>query len=79
MKVLESAALLVIGTVLMTFTGMSFALFPRQISLSNPSLLVELLAVAGLVFCVMGARGLYRIHGIVARQSAPASRKTAAA
>ncbi|MES2015198.1 MAG: hypothetical protein V4484_01785 [Pseudomonadota bacterium] len=66
MKVLESAVLLVIGTVLISFTGMSFALFPRVLSLSNPTLFMEAMAVAGVLFLLMGMRGLYRIHGIVA-------------
>lgn len=62
MKIFASAALLAAGTVLLTFTGLSYALFPRPLSLENPDLLTQALAVAGLVFSGMGARGLHRIH-----------------
>ena len=62
MKVLESALLLVAGSVLLTFAGLSFGLFPRPITSTNPSLLVEALGIAGIVFFGLGCRGLYRIH-----------------
>ena len=65
MKIVEPALLLVMGTVLLTFSAISFGLFPRSPTFSNPTLLVEALAAAGLVFFGLGARGLYRVHRTV--------------
>ncbi len=65
MKVFESALLFVVGTVLLTFTGISYSFYPRPLTLAQPQLLTEALAVAGLVFATMGIRGLYRIQRIV--------------
>ena len=62
MKIIESALLLVAGTALLTFSAISLGLFPRSLTLSNPNLLVEALAIAGVVFLALGARGLYRVH-----------------
>lgn len=65
MKVVESALLLVAGTALLAFSAISFGLFPRPLALGNPTLLVEALAVAGLVLFGLGARGLYRVHRVI--------------
>lgn len=62
MKVIEPALLLVVGTALLTFAAISLGLFPHPLSLGNPTLLVEALAIAGLVFFGLGARGLYRVQ-----------------
>lgn len=61
MKVLESAVLLVMGTTLVTFGVLSFLLFPRPLSLTNPTLLVQVIAAAGAVLFALGARGLFLI------------------
>lgn len=53
MKVIESALLLVAGTAFLTFSAISLALFPRPLTFSNPTLLVEALAIAGLAFSVL--------------------------
>jgi hypothetical protein len=79
MKVLESALLLVAGTALLTFSAISLGLFPRPLTLGNPTLLVEALAVAGLAFVALGCRGLYRVHrAISGNGSLATSRSTAA-
>ncbi|HEV7122077.1 MAG TPA: hypothetical protein VGN24_01455 [Rhodanobacter sp.] len=63
MRVLESVVLLVIGTVLLTFSSLSlFLLSPHPPRLDNPDLFVVALFVAGLVFAGLGIRGMYRIH-----------------
>ena len=62
MKVIESALLLVVGTALLAFSAISLGLFPRPLTFSNPTLLVEALAMGGLAFFCLGARGLYRVH-----------------
>ena len=67
MKVVESALLLVAGTALLTFSAISFGFFPRPLTLDNPSLLVEALAIAGLAFFGFGVRGLYRVHRSISR------------
>jgi len=79
MKVVESALLLVVGTVLLTFSAISFGLFPRSPTFGNPTLLVEALAVAGLVFFGLGALGLYRVHRAVSANGALAPSRGAAA
>ncbi|MGN6280355.1 hypothetical protein [Frateuria sp.] len=79
MKVIEPALLLVAGTVLLTFSAISFGLFPRPLTFGNPTLLVEALAVAGLVLFGLGARGLYHVHRAVSGNGSSApSRGTAA-
>ncbi|MFC5526729.1 hypothetical protein ACFPPA_13390 [Rhodanobacter ginsengisoli] len=62
MKVIESALLLIAGTALLTFGAISIGFFPRPITFSNPNLLVEALAIAGMAFFALGARGIYRAH-----------------
>ena len=62
MKVFESALLLVVGTILIAFSAISFGLFPRPLSLNNPTLLVELIGISGVIVFGLGARGLHRIH-----------------
>ena len=62
MKVIGSALLLVVGTALLTFSAISLGLFPRPLSLGNPTFFMEALALAGFVFFFLGARGLYRVH-----------------
>lgn len=71
MRVFESALLLVAGSVLLTFAGVSFGLFPRPVTPTNPSLLVEALGVAGLVLFGLGCRGLYRIHRALGNSGRP--------
>ena len=61
MKVLESAVLLVIGTILVTFGVLSFLLFPRPLSFSNPTFFVQALAAAGAILFALGARGLFLV------------------
>ena len=80
MRVLESAALLVIGTVLLTFSSLSlFLLSPHPPRLANPDLLVMALFVAGLAFAALGARGMRRIHRALSGKASPRSAQTAAA
>lgn len=62
MRTLESAAILAIGTALITFASLSSFLFPRPLALSNPTLLVELLFLAGTAFVVMAVRSFYQIQ-----------------
>ena len=62
MKVIESALLLVVGTALITFSAISFVLWPRPLSLENPTLLMQVIALAGVLFIGLGARGIYRVH-----------------
>lgn len=62
MKILSSALLLVVGTALLTFFGMSFAMFPRPLAATNPTLLVEAIGVAGALLAGLGSRGLFRVH-----------------
>lgn len=79
MKVIESALLLVIGTALLTFSALSLGLFPRPLTLSNPTLFVEALAIAGVAFFGLGARGLYRVQrAISGNVSLASSRGTTA-
>ena len=65
MKVFEAAALLVLGTVLLTFVSIAFLLFPRPLSLSNPTLFMEGLCIAGLAFLALATRKLLRISRAV--------------
>lgn len=62
MKIVGSALLMVAGTALLTFSAISLGLFPRPLTLSNPSPLIEALATAGVVFFTLGGRGLYRVR-----------------
>lgn len=79
MKLIESALLLVIGSVLVTFAGISLALFPRPFTLANPTLLVEAFGIAGLVLAGLGARGIYRVQCILqSAQSRPEADSVAA-
>ncbi|SFL27935.1 hypothetical protein [Rhodanobacter glycinis] len=79
MKVFESALLLVVGTALLTFSAISLGLFPRPLTLSNPTLFVEALAIAGLVLFGLGVRGLYRVHRVISGNSSYAPSRSAAA
>jgi hypothetical protein len=79
MKVIESALLLVAGTAFLTFSAISLALFPRPLTFSNPTLLVEALAIAGLAFFGIGARGLYRVHRAITGNGSSAPSRGAAA
>ena len=79
MKVIESALLLVVGTALLTFSAISLGFFPRPLTFSNPTLLVEALAIAGLAFFGLGARGLYRVHRVISGGVSPAPSRGAAA
>ncbi|MGD9582158.1 MAG: hypothetical protein AB7V26_00605 [Lysobacterales bacterium] len=76
---MESALLLVVGTVLLTFTGISFGFYPRPLTLVNPYLLIEALAIAGLVFAIMGIRGLQRVQRIVSENRSSRSGQATAA
>lgn len=60
MRILAPTLLLVAGCVLLTFAALSFGLFPRPMTPTNPTLLVEALGIAGLAFLGLGCRGLYR-------------------
>lgn len=62
MKVFASAVLLVLGSSLLTFTAVCFAVSQRAPTLSNPGFLVEALGMAGAVFGYLGARGLHGVH-----------------
>lgn len=62
MKILESALLLVVGTVMLAFAAFSFGLFPRPLSATNPTLLVEATGIAGALLAGLGSRGLYRVQ-----------------
>jgi hypothetical protein len=79
MKIIGSALLLVVGTALLTFSAISLGLFPRPLTLSNPNLLIEALAIAGVVFLALGARGLYRVHRVFSGNGALAPSRSAAA
>jgi hypothetical protein len=78
MKVLGSSALLVVGTVLLTFTGLSYSLFPRPLTLGNPGLFMEALFFAGIVFAGLGVRRLYRIHCVLSGMGSSPTRAAAA-
>ena len=78
MKVLEAALLLVVGTVLLTFSSLSFMLAPRAFTGSNPDLLVEVLFAAGAVFAVLGIHGLYRVHRALPSSGSASTAHTAA-
>ncbi|MGB3840196.1 MAG: hypothetical protein WA930_13935 [Rhodanobacter sp.] len=78
MKVVESALLLVAGTALLTFSAISLGLFPRPLALVNPTLLVEALAVAGLILFGLGARGFYRVHRVISGNDSLAPSRSAA-
>ena len=78
MKVVESALLLVAGTALLTFSAISLGLFPRPLALGNPTLLLEALAVAGLILFGLGARGLHRVHRAISGNDPLAPSRNAA-
>lgn len=69
MKTIEAAALLVTGTVLMTLPGLSFLMFPRPLSFSNPELLLEVTFVAGALLAGMAGRKLRHMHQMMPGQS----------
>lgn len=69
MKTIEAAALLVTGTVLLTFSSLSFLMFPRPLTFSNPELLVEATFVAGALLAGMAARKLRHMHQMMPGQS----------
>jgi protein-S-isoprenylcysteine O-methyltransferase Ste14 len=71
--------LLIVGTVLLTFTGIAFALFDRPLGLGGSSLFLEAVLVAGAVFAAMGVRGLYRVHRTLLGNGPTSSRHRAAA
>jgi len=79
MKIIESALLLVVGTALLTFSTISLGLFPRPLTLSNPTLFVEALAIAGLALFGLGARGLHRVHRAISGNVSLAPSRGAAA
>ena len=66
MKLLEAAQLLVIGTVLLTFTTLSHLLFPHPLTLGNPGLFVEALFLAGLAFAGLAVRKLVFLGRVLA-------------
>ncbi len=61
MSILHYSLALILGTVLLTFAGISFILFPRPLSLNNPDLLVLLMLLSGACLIALGARGMYSI------------------
>ena len=77
MKVFEAALLLVVGTILLTFSSLSFMLASRAFTLSNPALFVEVLFAAGVVFAVLGSRGLYRVHRALSGRGSASSAQAA--
>jgi len=79
MKVIESALLLVVGTALLTFSALSLELFPRPLTFGNPTLFVEALAIAGLAFFGLGARGIYQVHRAISCNVSLAPSRGAAA
>ena len=79
MKVFEAAALLVLGTVLLTFVSIAFLLFPRPLSLSNPTLFMEGLFMTGIAFMALATRKLLRISRAVSTCTSSVSGRQAAA
>lgn len=78
MKVFEASLLLVVGTVLLTFSSLSFMLTPRALTWSNPGLFVEALLVAGVAFAALGIRGLYRVYRALSGRGSASTAQTAA-
>ena len=78
MKVFESAWSLMLGSSLLTFTTMCFAVSQRAPTLSNPGLFVEAVGFAGAVFVFLGARGLYRLHKALSSGQPTATSRAAA-
>lgn len=60
MKIFPAVTFLVIATMMLSFSAISFMLFPRPLSLENPNLLVEIIFAAGLVFMAISIRQLHR-------------------
>lgn len=58
MKFASTVTLLIAATMMVSFSLISFALFPRPLSLENPNFLVETIFVGGLMFMVMSIRQL---------------------
>lgn len=59
MKNTVIAFCLTVGSSMLTFSALSFALFPRQLSLSNPTLLVEAIGISGAILLLLGLRKLF--------------------
>jgi hypothetical protein len=79
MKVFESALFLVVGSALLTFAAIAFALSQHPLTLANPGMFVEALGAAGAVFIGLGARGLYRLHRTLSGAGRQTSTSPAAA
>jgi hypothetical protein len=60
MKFASAVLLLIIATVFLTFTVLSFSLFPRLLSLDSASLLMQTIFIAGLSFMMISLRQLRR-------------------
>lgn len=58
MKFASTVTLLIAATMMVTFSLIAFTLFPRSLSLENPTLLVEAILVGGLMLMVMSIRQL---------------------
>lgn len=78
MKVFEAAVFLVFGTALVMSVTMSFLLFPHPLSLSNPTLFMEGIFIAGLVFVGLAARKLLHINRTLSGRASSASSLRAA-
>lgn len=60
MKFASAVIFLVAATMMATFSLLSFMLFPRPLSLDNPTLLVETMFVGGLMLMYMSIHQLRR-------------------
>lgn len=60
MKIFPAVTFLVIAIMMLSFSAISFMLFPRPLSLENPNLLVEIIFAAGLAFMAISIRQLHR-------------------
>lgn len=60
MKFASAVLLLIVATVFMTFTLLSYSLAPRPLSVDSASLLLQTIFVAGLSFMMISIRQLRR-------------------
>ncbi|WP_189421275.1 hypothetical protein [Cellvibrio zantedeschiae] len=57
-KFTSTLTFLIVATAMVTFSLISFTLFPRPLSLDNPTFLVETIFVGGLMLMVTSTRQL---------------------
>lgn len=68
MKPLESAALLIVGSSLLTFSSLAlFVVAPHPPRLANPDLLVDAMFAGGGVLLGLGLRGLCQLRRALLR------------